>query len=239
MRWCEEHGRGLNVGVGIVPIVPGAVLFDLPVSSAAARPDAVMGYKACENAAPDNVLMGNVGAGTGASIGKARGPAGVMKGGLGTFSVTAGDIIVGALVAVNCFGDIIDENTGTILAGTRAEGDETGKGDFKGTVNYLKEVGGVNPIKSNTTLGVIATNAKLTKPQATKVASMAHDGFARAIKPIHTMYDGDSIFCMSAGDVEADITLIGSMAAEAMSRAIVEGVKAAKTAFGIPGYAGE
>jgi len=236
MRWCEENDRGLDVGVGIVPIVPGAVLFDLPVGSYSSRPDAEMGYKACQNASSTECSMGNIGAGTGASIGKARGPAGLMKGGIGTASVTSGDIVVGAIVAVNCFGDIIDEKTGSIIAGTRPESGN----EYEGSISYLKKtISGINPIKSNTTLGTIATNAILTKPQATKVAMMTHDGFARAINPIHTMYDGDSVFCMSTGELEADVTVIGSMAAEAMSLAIVAGIKAAKSAYGIPGYAGE
>jgi L-aminopeptidase/D-esterase-like protein len=239
MRWCEEHGKGFDVGVGIVPIVPGAVLFDLPVGSPSSRPDAEMGYQACLNAVGDNTAMGNVGAGTGASIGKGRGPAGVMKGGLGTFSIRTGDVIVGAIVAVNCFGDVIDHTTGTIIAGTRSENDPEGNGPFRGTPGYLMESRGINPIRSNTTIGVIATNAVLTKTQASKVASMAHAGYARAINPIHTMFDGDSIFCMSAGDIPADVTMIGTMAAEVMSRAVVEGIKAAKTAYGIPGYAGK
>lgn len=236
MRWCEENGKGLDVGVGIVPIVPGAVLFDLPVATSAVRPDAEMGYQACLNASAEKCPMGNVGAGTGASIGKGRGPAGLMKGGIGTASMKVGDVVVGAIVAVNCFGDIIDTKTGEIIAGTRPE--EGTK--FKGTLSYLSQsLSGINPIKSNTTIGVIATNALLTKPMATKVAKMTHDGYARAINPIHTMYDGDSVFCLSTGNIEADITVIGSIAAEVMSRAIVAGIKAAKTAYGIPGLAGE
>ena len=235
VRWCEENGKGLDVGVGIVPIVPGAVLFDLPIGDYHSRPDADMGYRACLNANAAECSLGNVGAGTGASIGKARGPEGIMKGGLGTASIKIGDLIIGAIVAVNCFGDIIDHSTGEIVAGTRPESGA----EYKGTVSYLMNtLDGVNPIKSNTTIGAIATNAVLTKPQATKIAKMTHDGFARAINPIHTMYDGDSVFCMSTGQVEADITVIGSLAAEVMSRAIVRGVKAAKTAYGVPGYAG-
>ncbi|MBI9106967.1 MAG: P1 family peptidase [Spirochaetales bacterium] len=236
MRWCEENGKGLDVGVGIVPIVPGAVLFDLPIASYSIRPDAEMGYQACLNATATECSMGNVGAGTGATIGKGRGPAGLMKGGIGTASLTVGDVVLGAIVAVNCFGDIIDEKTGKIIAGTRPEEGS----EFQGTLSYLKQsLNGINPIKSNTTIGVIATNARLTKPQATKVAKMTHDGYARAINPIHTMYDGDSVFCMSTGDIEADLTVIGSMAAEVMSMAIIAGIKAAKTAYGVPGYAGE
>jgi L-aminopeptidase/D-esterase-like protein len=239
MRWCEENGKGLDVGVGVVPIVPGAVLFDLPVGNPSSRPDAEMGYQACVNATSDNTSMGNVGAGTGASIGKARGLPGMMKGGLGTFSVRIGELVVGAIVAVNCFGDVVDRENGRIIAGTRSENDPNGRGGFRGTLNFLKESGGSNPLKSNTTIGVVATNAALTKTQAAKVAAMAHDGFARAINPIHTMYDGDSIFCLSTGKMDGDVTLIGSLAAEVMSGAIVEGIKAAKSAYGLPGCAGE
>ncbi len=237
MKWSEENNRGLDIGIGLVPIVPGAVLFDLPVADYKARPDQKMGYEACLAANSNESRMGNIGAGTGATLGKAKGIDFCMKGGLGTASMKIGEIVVGAIVAVNCFGDVIDNTTGRIIAGTRSDK----PGEFPGTAKLLAEQAstGINPIKSNTTIGVIATNAKLTKPQAAKVAQMAHDGYARTINPIHTMHDGDSIFCLSNGDIEADLTAIGSMAAEVMAVAVIEGVKAAKTIFGIPGLAGE
>ena len=236
MRWCEDNSRGFNVGVGIVPIVPGAVLFDLPVGSYKSRPDAEMGYRACENASAGECIMGNVGAGTGATIGKSRGFDGMMKGGLGTASIKIGDIVIGALVAVNCFGNIIDPSTGEIIAGVQPEDG----GEFKAPTHYIRQVlsTGINPLTSNTTIGVVATNAKLNKSQATKISKMTHDGYARAINPIHTMHDGDTIFTLSTGDVEADISAIGAVAAEVMSEAIIRGVRAAKSAYGIKGFAG-
>ena len=236
MRWCEENGRGFDVGVGIVPIIPGAVLFDLPVGDYKSRPTADMGYKACVNASRTESRCGNIGAGTGATIGKALGMGNVMKGGLGTASLILDEVVIGALVAVNCFGDIIDQTNGKIIAGVR-NNDGTG---FADTIQIYKDsiAKGVNPLSSNTTIGVIATNAKLSKPQATKVSKMTHDGYARSIKPIHTLHDGDTVFTLSTGDITADISILGTLAAEVMSLAIVRAVKAAKTAFGIPGFAG-
>jgi L-aminopeptidase/D-esterase-like protein len=233
MQYLEEQGKGLPVGVGIVPIVPGAVLFDLPVGRPDIRPDKAMGYQACLNARGDNRAQGNVGAGTGASVGKTRGPFSVMKGGLGIAGRRLGDLIITAIVAVNCYGDVIDPRTGKIIAGTLEE-------DGINFADSMKVLCGdtiVNPLAgTNTTLGVVASNARLTKSQAAKVAQMSHDGFARAINPIHTMYDGDTIFCLATGEVEADITTLGSVAAEVMAEAIVNGVKAANSAYGLPGY---
>ncbi len=233
MQYLEEQGIGLPVGVGIVPIVPSAVLFDLPVGRADIRPDKAMGYQACLNAREDNRDQGNIGAGTGASVGKARGPGSVMKGGLGVASRRMGDLMVGAIVAVNCFGDVIDPKTGKILAGTL----EKDRISFADSLKVLAESTAVNPLAgTNTTIGVVASNARLTKSQATKVAQMSHDGFARAINPIHTMYDGDTIFCLATGEVEADITALGAISAEVMAEAIINGVKAAASAYGIPAY---
>lgn len=235
MQYLEERKAGLDVGVCRVPIVPGAVLFDLPVVRSDIRPGREMGYEACENAKTPNTLQGNVGAGTGATVGKPAGMATVMKGGIGTASFTAGDLIVGAIVAVNCFGDVIDPETGKILAGVLTP-------DGKEFANSLKVITAAHEEESNvfkgsnTTIGVIATNAKLTKPQATKVAMMGHDGYARTIHPIHTMYDGDTVFCMATGGVETDLTTVGSIAAHVMAMAVVNGIKAAESAYGIPGY---
>ena len=236
MRWCEENNRGFNVGVGIVPIVPGAVIFDLGFSDYKTRPDLQMGYQACLNASSDECRIGNVGAGAGATIGKGRAVEGQMKGGLGMSSCRIGDIIISALVVVNCFGDIIDYKTGRIIAGTRSESGDS----FKGTNEYLKEaiVNGINPLYSNTTLGVIATNVRLTKTEATKISMMTHDGYARVINPIHTMHDGDAIFTLSMGDLEADLSTVGAIAADVMSDAIIAGVNAAETLRGVPGLAG-
>lgn len=234
MQFLEERGKGLDVGVGVVPIVPGAVLFDLPVGRADIRPDKEMGCRAAGEASDAAVAQGNTGAGTGASVGKPLGLDYMMKGGLGSASFVIGDLIVGALVAVNCFGDVVDPSTGAIIAGTLNR-EKTGFADAQRVVN---EAPGEEEhvFKSNTTIGIIATNAKLTKAQATRVSMTAHDGYARAIRPVHTMYDGDTIFTLGLGDVRVDITNLGSIAAEVMARAILSGVKAAETAYGIPGY---
>jgi len=236
MRWCEENQRGYSVPGGVVPIVPAAVLFDLPVADFNARPDREMGYQACLNATDVDSRCGNIGAGTGASVGKLAGMELAMKGGLGTASITINDIVIGAIVAVNCLGDVIDPVTGKIIAGALTED----KSDFAGTLNLFKErITANTPLKtSNTTIGAIATNAALTKSQATKVSMMAHDGFARVINPIHTLHDGDTIFTLSTGDQEADVSIIGALAAEVMATAVIRAVKAAKSSYGLKGFAG-
>lgn len=234
MQYLEEKGLGFNVGVGVVPIVPGAVLFDFFVGDPSVRPDKKMGYDACLAAGEDNILQGNVGAGTGAAVGKVKGPDYFMKGGLGTASRKVGELIVGAIVAVNCFGDIICPFTGRIIAGTL----DDKKNNLADTMSILSSGTDqeANAFSGNTTIGTIAVNAELTKAEATKVAMMAHDGFARAINPIHTMYDGDTIFCMATGGVKKDVNIIGAIAAEVMAEAIVNAVKNSETAYGIPGY---
>jgi L-aminopeptidase/D-esterase-like protein len=234
MQYLEQHGIGFDVNVGVVPIVPGAVLFDFFVGDHKVRPDKTMGYEACENAKNDNTEQGNVGAGTGAAVGKVNGPDFFMKGGLGTASRKIGDLIIGAIVAVNCFGDVISPFTGRILAGTLDEE----KNELADTMSILSSPEFIesSAFSGNTTIGCIAVNADFSKSEATKVAMMAHDGFARAINPIHTMYDGDTIFCMATGGVKGDATIVGAIAAELMSEAIVNAVKNAKTAYGIPGY---
>ena len=234
MQYLEEKGFGFDVGVGVVPIVPGAVLFDLLVGDHKVRPDKKMGYQACRNAKENNKKEGNIGAGTGAAVGKINGPGFFMKSGIGTASRQVGDLIVGAIVAVNSFGDVICPFTGRILAGTLDED----KKNLADTMSIMSssETKGSNAFSGNTTIGCIAVNADLTKAEATKVSMMAHDGFARAINPIHTMYDGDTIFCMATGEVKADTTIIGALAAEVMAEAIVNAVKNANTAYGIPGY---
>ena len=235
MRWCEENNRGYDVGVGLVPIVPGAVLFDLPVADFHARPDSAMGYQACLNATAEESRCGNIGAGTGASVGKVGGMDLAMKGGLGTASLTIGNIVIGAIVAVNCLGDVMDPTTGNIIAGALTED----KSDFVGTMNlYKKMLSGSSGTKmSNTTIGAIATNAALTKSQATKVSMMAHDGFARVINPIHTLHDGDTIFTLSTGQHEADVSIIGALAAEVMATAVLRAVRAAESSYGLKGLA--
>lgn len=237
VRWLEERGHGFDTGVARVPIVPAAVLFDLAVGRADRRPDATMGYEACTAArsGPAELEQGNVGAGTGASAGKLLGPKQATKTGVGSASVRAGrGLVVGAIVAANPFGDILDPDTGRILAGTR----RPLVGGWLDTAQAVTgEIGQrVLAFGQNTTIGLIATNAELTKTQATKVAQMAHDGYARAISPVHTMFDGDTIFALSVGErqVKADVTVVGTLAARAMALAIREAALAARPAGGLP-----
>ncbi len=225
MQYLEEQGIGMDVGVTKVPIVPAAVLFDLTIGDFRKRPDFNMGYEACKNASDKNSLMGNVGAGIGATVGKILGDQFSMKGGLGTASIKAGRLVVGAIVAVNCLGDVVDPDTGKIIAGAL---DESGDG-FVDAVR-LFETGRVflGGLGKNTTIGVVATNGTLSKAGANKVASMSHNGYARTIRPVHTMYDGDAIFCLSTCQVDADVSIVGSLAAEAVLRAVISAVKSAK-----------
>ncbi|WP_422446642.1 P1 family peptidase [Thermoanaerobacterium sp. DL9XJH110] len=229
MRYLEERGIGFDVGVTKVPIVPAAVLFDLTVGDYRKRPDFAMGYEACLNATDNNDMMGNVGAGTGATVGKFLGDEFSMKGGLGTASIRVGDLVVGALVAVNCLGDVIDPDTGEIVAGALNE-TKTG---FADTMKLMKAgVTGPGGFGRNTTIGVVATNAALTKAGAGKVASMAHNGYARTIRPVHTMYDGDTVFCLSCGRVRAEVSIVGALAAEVVAKAVVRAVRSAETLGG-------
>lgn len=234
MQYLEERNLGLDVGVGVVPIVPGAVLFDFFVGNYKIRPDKAMGYEACLDASENNNVQGNVGAGTGAAVGRINGPDYFMKGGIGTASRQVGDLIVGAVVAVNCFGDVICPYTGRIIAGVLDE-EKKNLADTMSIISSSEDSIG-NALSSNTTIGCVAVNADFSKAEATKVAMMAHDGFARAINPIHTMTDGDTIFCMATGGVKSNPTMVGSLAAEVMAEAIINAVKSAETAYGIPGY---
>jgi len=236
MRWLEEHGIGVQVGPARVPIVPAAILFDLWVGDASIRPDAASGYAACEAANTDPVAEGNVGAGTGASVGKLFGIQRAMRGGLGSASVTVGGITVAALVAVNAIGDVIDPSTGLSIAGARSEDGQRLQGTMRSMLRG--ELAASLQPGSATTLGVVATDAMLTKAQANKMAQMAHDGFARSINPVHTMTDGDTIFALATGasGQTASLTLIGALGAEMMATAIVRAVRAATrlTGPGLP-----
>ena len=227
MRWLEEHQLGYDTGVARVPIVPAAVLFDLAVGRTDIRPDAAMGYAACQAAESqaNATAIGKVGAGTGAMVGHVLGPAGRMPGGLGSAVIELSEgVLVGALMAVNCFGDVLDPATGQIIAGAKLP-----DGRFADTMQVLKQV----PLTGlaagrNTVIGVVATNATLSKEAANKMAQMAHDGLARAIRPAHTMLDGDTIFTLATGYAQAaDVNLIGAFAAEVTAQAIVEAVRAA------------
>lgn len=233
MRWLEERGIGFDTGVARVPIVPAAVLFDLPFGRPEVRPDAAMGYAACEaavKAAPWR--SGSLGAGTGAACGKILGPAAATKGGIGSAVIEVGQgILVGALIAVNPFGDVIDPRTDQILAGAR----KLPEGGFVDTMQALKTMarGFVSP--GNTVIGVVATNAALSKEAVNKVAQMAQAGLARVIRPVHTMFDGDTLFALATGQGQpGNVNLIGAYAAEATSQAIIEAVQQATSLGGLP-----
>ena len=234
MKYLEEKGIGLDVVLTKVPIVPGAVLFDLGVGDYRIRPDARMGYNACLNASEEEVRQGNVGAGTGATVGKIFGGFRCMKSGLGTASFKSQELIVGAIVAVNCLGDVIDPESGEIIAGVLTEN----KKEFANTMSFLKNFPqrSGSSFPTNTTIGVIATNVKLTKAGATKAAMMAQDGYARTISPAHTMFDGDTIFCMATGEVEGGANVVGAIAAEVMALAIVKAVKSTESLYGLLSY---
>lgn len=229
-RYLEERGIGFDVGVTKVPLICQSCLFDLGVGRSDVRPDAAMAYQACENASYESPAQGNVGAGIGCSVGKYRGMERAMKSGFGTFALQAGHLKVGALVAVNALGDIFD---GAVqIAGLRTA-------DGAALSNTLDEMFqdvtiAKNLFSGNTTLGIVVTNAKLDKTQLTKVAGMTHNGYARAIRPVHTSADGDSIYALSTGDQPGDINVVGSMAARAMEQAIVRAVRAARPAYGLP-----
>ncbi len=243
MRYLEEHGFGYDTGVAKVPIVPTAVIFDLALGSSSIRPDAAMGYAACENSRNSSSEQGNIGAGTGASVGKLLGPEYSMKSGLGSATVEAGNgLLVSAMVVVNAFGDVIDPCTNQIIAGTRTmhKGPlKIGLGDyFADTMATMKTFAGKTVLnfagRQNTVIGVVASNARLSKEETNKVAQMAQDGLARVVKPAHTMLDGDTIFALSTGKKAADVNLIGAYAAEAFSMAILNAVRAAKPVAGLP-----
>jgi L-aminopeptidase/D-esterase-like protein len=244
MRYLEEHKIGFNTGAGRVPIVPAAILFDLGVGRGDVRPDAQMGYRACMAASTQAPAEGNVGAGSGASVGKILGLNQAMKSGVGCASLEiGGGVVAGALAVVNAFGDVVDPKTGEILAGVRsakAGPFQVGApGYFGDTLTLMKSLVGRAALgfasQANTVLGVVALNANLTKSEAAKVAQMAQDGLARAIRPAHTMLDGDVVFALATGGRHVDVSTAGAFAAEALSRAIVRGVRMAESAAGLPG----
>ena len=228
MRWLEEHGIGLDVGAGLVPLVPAAVLFDLYVGDSRIRPDAAAGYAACAAASRVRPREGNVGAGAGATVGKLFGPEFAMKSGLGSAAVRVGDVTVGALIACNAVGDIIDPRTALPIAGARTADGRT----LRGTTAALLRGEPPHPLiaGSNTTIGVIATDAKLTKAQARRLAVSAHDGLARAVSPVHTMADGDTLFTLATGKASGfpGMVVLAAMAAEAVARATVRAALAAR-----------
>lgn len=240
MRWLEARQIGFPIGGGVVPIVPAAVLFDLSIGQANVRPNAEAGYNACQQARSENKMEGSIGAGTGATVGKLLGPQWATKSGLGTASRKIGGaaaITVGALVAVNAFGDVIEPTTQQIIAGCRNPDGQS----FVDSVAQMHTdlTASASNFPSNTTLAVVATDAPLSKVEVNKVAQMAHDGLARTIQPIHTMFDGDTIFALSTAQnssTTADVNVIGTVAAAVLAEAVVRAVKSATTLGGIPAY---
>ena len=232
MRYLEERNIGFDVGVTKVPLVCQSCLFDLTVGDAHVRPDAAMAYAACRNAEQGNYRDGNFGAGTGATVGKIRGMERCMKSGIGSYAVQLGALKVGALVAVNALGDIYDWRNGQKVAGLLAEDGRTfadGETEAWGRLAVQE-----NKFVGNTTLGVVLTNARFDKSRLCKIAGMAQDGYARAIRPVHTTADGDSIYAVSLGDVPADQDAVGALGARVMAQAILRAVKAAVPAYGFP-----
>jgi L-aminopeptidase/D-esterase-like protein len=229
MRYLEERGVGYDAGVARVPIVPAAVLFDLGVGSAAARPDSAMGYAACVKASATAVAQGNVGAGLGASVGKLAGPGRAMKGGLGMASLRAGDLVVAALAAVNALGEVRDPESGIILAGVRG----ARAPDFTPTSALLWDRD-EEPAFGNTIIGVVACNAVLDQAEANHLAQSAQDGLARVVRPVHTLYDGDTIFALATGEARVNAVLLTALAVEAMARAIANAVNACRGVPGLP-----
>ena len=233
-KYLEEKNIGFDVGVCKVPIVTGAVLFDLGVGDYKIRPDKEMGYNACLNASETELKQGNYGAGCGATVGKVKGLDYVMKGGIGSYSIKLDNgVVVSALIAVNAFGDIYEN--GKVIAGVLND-DKT---KLLNTYEIMKSGFMKGGFKiDNTTIGIVATNAKLTKAQCKKISQMAHDGYAKAIFPIHTPHDGDTIFTMSTGEIEvdSDITLLGCLAAEVVEKSIINAIKNAKSVNNIISY---
>lgn len=236
MNYLEEMDVGFDVQVAKVPIVPGAILFDLAIGDASIRPDAVMGYQACidsENKMA-NQKQGNIGAGFGATVGKCLGPMYSMKAGIGTYAVQIGKLKIGAVIAVNSFGDIIDPLTNEILAGVF---DREKQRYLKTEEQLLKQLDqSTNRFSSNTSIGTILTNAEATKAQMNKIASIAHDGMARTMRPSHTLVDGDTLFAMTSNQVKVDLNIVGMLATIVMEQAIIRAVKHATSLYGQPSF---
>lgn len=231
-RYLEEKGIGFDVGVAKVPIVTGAVLFDLGVGDPKCRPNIEMGYKACQIANNIELKQGNYGAGCGATVGKIRGSEFCTKGGIGSYSIKLDNgLVVSAIIAVNAFGDVYEN--GQVIAGVLNDD----KNDFLNTYDLMKKgvnKGGFNI--DNTTIGAVVTNAKLSKAECKKISQMAHNGFAKSIFPIHTPHDGDTIFTLATGEVETDITLLGSIASEVVEKSVISAIKNASKTNNILSY---
>ena len=243
MKYLAEQKIGYGVGAKRVPIVPAAILYDLDLGKTGRHPDAEMGYASAQAAGSGPVTEGNCGAGMGASVGKIFGMGGAMKSGLGTASLEiGGGVRVGAIVAVNAFGDVVDPGSGQIIAGARPTQlgplKLGGEGGFADTLKVMRTLAGRTILRlatgGNTVIAVVATNARFNKAQATKVAQMAQDGLARTIRPAHSMLDGDTVFALATGARRADVSIVGAYAAEALAQAILRAVRAAKPAGGLP-----
>ena len=234
LDYLEEKGIGYDMGITHIPQVCQSDIFDLTVGDLKVRPDHDMGYQACINSEKGNYKDGNYGAGCGATVGKWLGMDYCMKTGIGSAAVSLGDVKLGAIVVVNAIGDIFDPDSGEMIAGLLSED----KKSFRNTEQAMYDAAKIKPadFAGNTTIGAILTNAALDKIQLSKIASMAHNGYARCIRPVHTSMDGDTIYALSNGSVNADMDLIGTLAARVMSMAIVKAVKSAESAFGHPGY---
>jgi L-aminopeptidase/D-esterase-like protein len=243
VQYLEEQDKGYPTGFARVPIVPGAILYDLNIGNAKIRPDHVMGYQACINASNAGIEQGNFGAGTGASVGKITGIRNAMKSGVGSASCFINNlIIVGAIIAVNAFGDVINPTSNQIIAGARKESDQFPEDcdPFVDTMKLMASWAGdryqLPHFGENTVIGVVATNALLTKEEANFVAMMSHDGLARTIRPAHTLYDGDLLIALSTGSTKYDVNIIGAFCAEVTARAVLNAVFYASGAGGLPSY---
>lgn len=234
MKYLEERNIGVDTGAAKVPLVCASCIFDLQLVSKNARPDKEMGYQACVNSCPNggNYQDGNFGAGTGATVGKFKGTDYMMKSGIGSFASQIGDLQVGTIVAVNALGDIFDHATGQQVAGLLNEE----KSGLRSTEQEMyKQAGEIKDLfTGNTTIGAVITNAKFSKAQMNKIAAMAQNGYARAIRPVHTQADGDTLYALSVGDVTADINAVGTLAAQVTAEAIKKALFSAESAYGLP-----
>jgi L-aminopeptidase/D-esterase-like protein len=240
VRWLEERGFGFPVTTGVVPVVAAAVIFDLSIGRWDVRPDAEAGYAACQASVTAAIDEGSVGAGTGATVGKARLMERAIKGGLGTACErTASGVVVGAMVAVNCWGEVVDPEAGSVVAGPRGEK----PGTFESTVEVIRQAPAASPFLEaskqggqNTTLGVVATDARLTKDDAYRLAVMSQAGMARVIRPAHSPVDGDTVFALATGrnETQTDLLQLGTLGARAMERAVLRAVTQATGLAGVP-----
>ncbi|WP_017472141.1 P1 family peptidase [Amphibacillus jilinensis] len=234
MRYLEKKQIGFSTPAAHIPIVPGAVLFDLMIGNPSVRPDAELGYQACLNAGTAKGLVGNVGAGLGATVGKCCGPDYAMKGGIGYYAVELSGVKIAALIAVNSFGDIINPTTGKVLAGAYDRGQHMFLDSEQQLCNQMTQ--STNRFSGNTTIGVVMTNAKATKAQMNKIASVAHDGLARTMRPSHSFVDGDTLFTLSSNEEEVDLNVISMLATTVVEKAIINAIKSAQSVESYPSY---